>query len=174
MPLTVEFLIDAQVFERILSPWTENLRAIGVTATLRQVDPSQYAQRVNNFDFDVILSAFGLSATPLSGFDQMYASAAADQPGSDNQMGIKSKAIDGLIAKLATVNTRDELVAILKSMDRVLRAGQYSVPSWYTASHKVAHWAIFSWPEKKPDYVFNPETSWWFDADKARTIGYRA
>jgi microcin C transport system substrate-binding protein len=162
------------VFERILSPWVENLKAIGVAATIRQVDPSQYAQRVNNFDFDVILSAFGLSATPLSGFDQFYGSAAADQPGSDNQMGIKSKAIDGLIARLPSVATREQLVAILKSMDRVLRAGRHSVPSWYAADHKVAHWAIFGWPGKKPDYVFNPETSWWFDADKATAIGYKA
>jgi microcin C transport system substrate-binding protein len=173
-PLTIEFLIDAMVFERILSPWVENLKAIGVAATIRQVDPSQYAQRVNNFDFDVILSAFGLSATPLSGFDQFYGSAAADQPGSDNQMGIKSKAIDGLIAKLPSVATRDQLVAILTAMDRVLRAGRHSVPSWYAADHKVAHWAIFGWPGKKPDYVFNPETSWWFDADKATAIGYKA
>ena len=59
-------------------------------------------------------------------------------------------------------------------MDRVLRAGQYSVPSWYSASHRVASWAIFGWPATKPDYVFNPESSWWFDADKAKKIGYRA
>jgi microcin C transport system substrate-binding protein len=89
-------------------------------------------------------------------------------------MGIKSKAIDGLIAKLPSVATRDQLVAILTAMDRVLRAGRHSVPSWYAADHKVAHWDIFGWPAKKPDYVFNPETSWWFDADKATAIGYKA
>jgi microcin C transport system substrate-binding protein len=173
-PLTIEFLIDAAAFIRVLSPWVENLRAIGIEANIREVDGAQYAARVNNFDFDIILGAFGLTPTPLNGFDQLYGSAAADQMGSDNQMGIKSKAIDGLIDKLRSVNNRQELVTILKAMDRVLRAGRYSIPSWYAADHKVAHWAIFGWPEKKPDYVFNPEVSWWFDADKARAIGYRA
>jgi microcin C transport system substrate-binding protein len=173
-PLTVEFLIDAQVFERILSPWVANLKAIGIDATLREVDPSQYADRVNTFDFEMILTAWGFGATQISGFDQIFGSAAADQPGSDNQAGIKSKAVDGLIAQLPKLNTREDLVAIMRSMDRVLRAGQYSVPSWYSADHKVAHWAIFGWPDKKPDYAFSPETSWWFDADKARAIGYRA
>src|SRR5262249_15658933 len=139
-PLTVEFLIDAQVFERILQPWIDNLKAIRVQATLREVDPSQYAQRVNNVDFDAVLTPFGLPATPPSGFDQLYGSAAADQVGSYNQMGIKSKAVDAMIAKLPSVATRAQLVAILKSMDRLLRAGQYSVPSWYAADHKVAHW----------------------------------
>jgi microcin C transport system substrate-binding protein len=173
-PLTIEFLIDAQVFERILTPWMENLKAIGVEASIRQVDPAQYAERLKNFDFDVILSALGLPATPIDGFDQLFGSAAADQPGSYNEMGIKSRAVDGLIEKLRGVTTRAELVAILKSMDRVLRAGHHSIPTWYAADHKVAHWNIFGWPEKKPDYEFNPEDSWWFDADKARAIGYRA
>jgi microcin C transport system substrate-binding protein len=173
-PLTIEMLIDAQVFERVLAPWAENLKAIGVAANIRQVDPAQYAARVNDFDFDVILAAFGFPATPIDGWDQFFGSAAADQRGSYNAMGIKSRAVDGLIEKLRGVSSRTELVAILKSMDRVLRAGRHSIPSWYTADHKVAHWNVFGWPEKKPDYVFNPEVSWWFDADKARTIGYRA
>ncbi len=173
-PLTVEFLIDAAAFIRVLSPWLENLRAIGINASIREVDASQYAGRTNDFDFDVILVAFGLTPTPLSGFDTMYGSAAADQKGSDNTIGIKSKAVDGLIEKLQGVNSRQELVAILRALDRVLRAGRYSIPSWFAADHKVAHWAIFGAPEKKPDYAFNPETSWWFDADKARAIGYRA
>jgi microcin C transport system substrate-binding protein len=171
-PLTVEFLIDAQVFERVLSPYVENLKAIGIAATVRQVDPSQYAQRLNTFDFDVILVAWSFGATPLDGFQQLFGSAAADTAGSDNYAGIKSKAVDGLIDKLKEVETREQLVTLLRALDRVLRAGQYWVPSWYSANHRVAHWDLFGWPEKKPDYAFTPETTWWFDPDKARAIGY--
>ncbi len=173
-PLTIEFLIDAQVFERILSPWVENLKTIGVTATIRQVDPAQYAQRLNGFDFDVVLAAWGFSATPLDGWDNLFGSKAADTSGSDNLAGIKSAAIDGLIAEVKNVAKREELVTLLRAMDRVLRAGYYVVPSWYSASHRVAHWDIFGWPEKKPDYSpFAPETTWWFDGDRARAIGYK-
>ena len=74
--------------------------------------------------------------------------------------------------KLAGVKSRAELVTVLKAIDRVLRAGQYATPSWYLANHRVAHWDIFGWPAKKPDYAFVPETTWWFDRDKAAAIGY--
>ena len=82
------------------------------------------------------------------------------------------QAVDGLLDRLPQVSSRAELVTLLKAVDRVLRAGQYGTPSWYQANHRVAHWDVFGWPAKKPDYAFTPETTWWFDADKATTIGY--
>ncbi len=170
--LDFEFLIDAAVFERVLSPWVANLKRIGIGATIRQVDPAQYQARLNDFDFDVILAAFIMGATPLDGLNQFFGSTAADEPGSRNYAGIKSKAIDGLLDKLAGVASRAEQVAVLKAIDRVLRAGQYATPSWYLANHRVAHWDIFGWPAQKPDYAFQPETTWWFDRDKAAAIGY--
>ncbi len=97
---TIEILIDAQVFERILTPYANNLKALGITATVRQVDPTQYAARLNAFDFDMILEAYGLAATPLDGLAQLFKSTAADQPGSRNYAGIKEPAIDAALAKL--------------------------------------------------------------------------
>jgi microcin C transport system substrate-binding protein len=170
--LDFEFLIDASVFERVLSPWVANLKRIGIGATIRQVDPAQYQARLDDFDFDVILAAFIMGATPLDGLNQFFGSTAADEPGSRNYAGIKSKAIDGLLDRLAGVKSRAELVTVLKAIDRVLRAGQYATPSWYLANHRVAHWDIFGWPATKPDYAFQPETTWWFDTAKAAAIGY--
>ena len=170
--LTFEFLIDAQVFVRVLSPWTANLKRIGVNATIRQVDSAQYQARLNDFDFDVILTAFIMGASPIDGLSQFFGSKAADQPGSRNYAGIKSKAVDGLLDQLPGVKSRAELVTLLTALDRVLRAGQYVTPSWFQPNHRVAHWDIFGWPEKKPDYAFTPETTWWFDSEKATTIGY--
>jgi microcin C transport system substrate-binding protein len=38
--------------------------------------------------------------------------------------------------------------------------------------HRVAHWDAFGWPaKKKPDYGFTPETTWWYDKDKAGKLG---
>ncbi len=170
--LEVEFLINASVFERVLSPWVQNLKRIGVSATIRQVDSAQYQSRLNDYEFDAILARFTLGATPLDGLNQFFGSHAGDQPGSHNYAGIKSQAVDGLLDRLPHVTSRAELVTVLKAVDRVLRAGQYGTPSWYQANHRVAHWDIFGWPAKKPDYAFTPETTWWFDAKKAATIGY--
>jgi microcin C transport system substrate-binding protein len=170
--LDFEFLIDAATFERILSPWVANLKRIGVTATIRQVDSAQYQSRLNDYEFDVILSAFLLGATPLDGLSQFFGSKAGDTPGSHNYAGIKSKAVDGLLDRLPGVTSRAELVTLLKTVDRVLRAGQHGTPTWFQANHRVAHWDIFGWPAKKPDYAFTPESTWWYDTAKATAIGY--
>ncbi len=170
--LAFEFLINASVFERVLSPWVQNLKRIGVAATIRQVDSAQYQSRLNDYDFDVMLMAIGFTATPLDGLAPMFGSHAADTPGTYNYAGIKNKAVDGLIEALKQVNNRKELETTLRALDRVLRAAQYWIPSWYQANHRVAHWDIFGWPAKKPDYAFTPEATWWFDAKKATTIGY--
>ena len=169
--LDFEFLIHASVFERVLAPYVQNLRRIGVRATIRQVDPAQYQSRINDFDFDVMLMAIGFTGTPLDGLAPMFGSRAADIPGTRNYAGIKSKAVDGLVAKLDGVESREELTTILKTLDRVLRAGQYWVPSWYQPDHHVAHWDIFGWPETKPDYGFSVENIWWFDDERAAAIG---
>lgn len=169
--LDIEFLIDASVFERVITPFAQNLRRIGVQASIRQVDPAQYQSRLNDFDFDNILVALSFSATPLDGLPQIFGSRAADTPGTRNYAGIKNKAVDGLLAGLPEVNSREQLTTVLKALDRVLRAGQYWIPSWYLAEHRVAHWNMFGWPAEKPAYAFTPETTWWFDRDKAAAIG---
>ena len=169
--LTIEFLIDAEVFVRALSPYRENLRAIGVDASIRQIDPAQYQSRLNDYNFDIVLMAVSLSPTPLDGLDTLFGSRAADTPGTYNLAGMKEPVVDALIAKVATVASRDELIAITKSIDRILRAKHYWVPAWFQPNHRVAHWDLFGWPPEKPAYAFAPEATWWFDKEKAAAAG---
>lgn len=170
-PLEVEFLIDAVVFERVLAPFVANLKLIGVDAWIRQIDPVQMQSRQNDYDFDVTMSALSLSPTPLDGLQTIFGSRAADTPGTYNLSGIREPAVDALLDRLPSVRDRDELIAITRSIDRVLRAKHYWIPNWYRPDHWVAHWDLFAWTENKPDYAFTPETTWWFDRDKATAIG---
>jgi microcin C transport system substrate-binding protein len=170
-PLTVEFLIDAEVFEKVLSSYGENLRRIGVAFSVRQVDPAQYQVRTDEFDYDVMMVRQSMTPTPLDGLPQFFGSKAADTPGSYNYAGIKDKAIDALLARLPGVQSRAELMALTRAMDRILRASHYWVPNWYQRVHRVAHWDLFGRPEKKPDYAFRPETNWWFDTTRATALG---
>jgi microcin C transport system substrate-binding protein len=170
-PLTVEFLIDGAVFERVLSPYVANLKRIGVEATIRQVDPVQMQARETAYDFDVTMFALSLEATPLDGLQQIFGSQAADTPGTYNYSGIKEPVVDALLARVPGVTNREELVALTRAIDRILRSRHYWVPNWYRPEHNVAHWTIFGWPATKPDFAFAPETTWWFDPDKATAIG---
>jgi microcin C transport system substrate-binding protein len=170
-PFEIEFLIDGAVFERVIAPYTNNLRLIGIDATIRQVDPVQYQSRTNDYDFDITMFAVSLSATPLDGLQQVFSSRAADTPGTYNYSGIKEPVVDKLLAMLSKINSREELIAITRSIDRILRARHYWVPNWYQPNHRVGHWDLFGWPEKKPDYAFTPESTWWFDRERATAIG---
>lgn len=168
---TAEFLINDSIFERSLAPFVGNLKLVGIDASIRLVDSAQYQSRVDEFDFDVVMNRLSLSATPLDGLNLMYGSQAADTPGTNNWAGIKDPVLDALIAQVASVDSRAELVALLRAMDRILRTRHYAIPNWTLASHRVAHWDMFSRPEIKPDYAFTPETTWWYDDAKAAAIG---
>ena len=172
-PFSIEFLTLAdEVYTRFFVPFANNLKALGIDATVRQVDPAQYQSRTESYDFDIVLGAFHFSPTPLTELIQFYNSKSADQPGSNNLAGVREPAIDAALAMLPTVESRGELIAITRVIDRVLRAGHYIVPAWYLANHRLAYWDIFGHPPTKPDYNFAPETTWWFDKDRAAAIGY--
>jgi microcin C transport system substrate-binding protein len=172
-PFEIEFLIDAAVYERVLSPYTQNLKRIGVQASIRQVDPVQYEQRQNDFDYDVIGVALSMGATPLDGLQQFFSSKAADTPGSYNYAGIKEKAVDAILDDFPNIGSRDALIAHTRAIDRVLRARHYWIENWILPVHRVGHWDIFGWPaKKKPDYAFAPETTWWYDKDRAAKLGF--
>lgn len=173
-PFEIEFLIDTSAFERVLTPFVENLRLIGVGATIRQIDPVQYQARQNDFDYDILMMALSLAATPLDGLQQIFGSRAADTPGSYNLAGIKEPAIDAMLDRLPAVRSNEELQAITRVIDRVARSRHYWIANWYLADHRVGHWDYFGWPASKPEFAFQPEITWWFDADRAAAAGYRA
>jgi len=170
--LTIEFLIRAPVFQRVLGNFVTNLKQLNIDATIRLVDPAQFTSRLNDFDFDVVGARFNLGTTPTEEAMQfLLGSDFADLPGSRNYPGIRSSAVDGLITQLKTVGNRDELVTILRALDRVVRPIHAWIPNWYADGHRVAHWDMFGWREPKPEYSFSPETTWWFDEQKATAIG---
>ncbi len=169
-PLEIEFLIYEGTFERVIAPYIQNLQAIGVGATIRRVDSAQYQRRVKAFDFDVVTSRFVMRLTPGMEMRNYWASENANVEGSVNLAGIKDPVIDALLDKVIEAKSRQELVTATRAIDRVLRAGHYWVPQWYKASHHIAHWDKFSYPEKKPKYASGAPDTWWYDAAKAAKL----
>ncbi|MEP7453252.1 extracellular solute-binding protein [Phyllobacterium sp. SB3] len=170
--LSLELLIYAEVFTRSYSPFINNLKAIGVNAYLRLVDPAQYQLRIQNFDFDMIGMAVQLTPTPTrESLEEIFGSKGKDIPGSYNFPGTADPVVDALIAKVSDTKSRDELVSLLRVLDRLLRIRRDWIPNWYSANHPIAYWDMFGFKEPKPDYGFPVETLWWFDEAKAKAIG---
>ena len=168
--LDIEFLIFEASFERVIAPYLKNLQAIGVGATIRRVDSAQYQRRAKAFDFDVVTSRFVMRLTPGNEMRNYWGSENADTEGSVNLAGIKDPVIDALLDKVVEAKSRAELVTATRAIDRVLRAGHYWVPQWYKASHHIAYWDKYSFPEKKPEYSRGAPDTWWYDAEKAAKV----
>ena len=168
--LSLEFLITDPVSERILLPYVKNLEALGISASVRRIDPAQYERRVKSFDFDVVTTRYVLRLTPGTEMRNFWGSEAAKTEGSFNLAGISQPAIDALIARAVEAKSREELLTATRALDRVLRAGHYWVPQWYKAAHNLAYWDKFQRPALKPRYDRGIIDSWWYDADKAAKL----
>lgn len=170
--LSVEILVQDDAFVRIDSPWVENMRAIGIDASIRQVDATQYQARQDQFDFDLLSLALSFTATPTRDeIEQVFHSHAAAINGTNNLPGIADPAVDALIDAVGAAGDREQLTTAIRALDRVLRARLDWIPNWYSANHRAAFWDMFGFKEPKPDYGFPVETLWWFDQDKAAAIG---
>ncbi|WP_420960368.1 extracellular solute-binding protein [Brucella sp. IR073] len=169
-PFTIEFLGNDPTDERIFNPFVENLRRVGIRATVRIVDSAQYEARVRDFDYDVIATIIGQTNSPGNEQREYWGSAAADIKGGRNYSGIRNPAVDKLIDRVIYAKDRDELVAAVRALDRVLLWNYYVVPQWYDDKIHVAIWNKFGMPEKQPDYSGIDPFSWWIDPAKQKAL----
>ncbi len=172
--LDVEFLFFEDAFERIIQPYIENLRKIGVNATARRVDPAQYERRMKSFDFDVTVQRYALRLTPGIELKGYWGSQAAAMDGSQNLSGISDPVIDALIDKVTVAKSREDLVTATRAIDRVLRASHYWVPHWYKPSHNVAYWNRYARPATSAKYDPGVLDTWWYDKAKADALAAKS
>ncbi|HEY7231077.1 MAG TPA: extracellular solute-binding protein [Pseudolabrys sp.] len=171
-PFEVELLTNAPLFERVYLFYKPSLERLGITVSVRTVDQAQYENRLRNWDFDIITFAWGQSLLPGNEQRGYWGSAAADQVGSDNVIGIKNPAVDAIIEKVIYAKTRDELVAAARALDRVLLWNHYVVPQWSYAKLRTARWNRFGRPETMPKYGMAAFPAlWWWDAERAAKTG---
>ena len=165
--LDVEFLMVANSgFARIVQPFIKNLERLGVNGTTREVDPSQYRKRLDEFEFDITTSRKSMSLTPGVELRDYFGSAGAAARGSRNTAGIADPTIDAMIDLIERADSRESLTSAVKALDRVLRAMHIWVPQWSKASHHLAYWDIFDRPKIKPAYDRGVIDLWWIDAEK--------
>ncbi|MGH1419953.1 MAG: extracellular solute-binding protein [Hyphomicrobiaceae bacterium] len=162
----LEFLLFQPTFDRVVLPFIQDLRKIGIEASVRVVDSAQYKRRSDDFDFDIIIGSFGQSHSPGNEQRSFWGSASAKRPGSRNIAGIENPAIDKLIDRLVFAKGREDLVAATRALDRALLANYYVIPQWYYPFDRVAFWNYLSHPKKLPSQ--NPAVlrTWWVDPQK--------
>ena len=168
--MEIEFLLVAPAFERIVGPVVKNMERLGIAARIRIVDPAQYQNRIDAFDFDIVVSTRGQSLSPGNEQRNYWTTASADVPGSGNLAGIEDPVIDELVDLLIRAPSRDTLVAATRALDRVLLRGHYVIPQWHIRSFRLVYWNKFGRPELRPKYGLGFPATWWIDPEKAARL----
>jgi peptide/nickel transport system substrate-binding protein len=155
-----EIVVTTKDQERIALAFSDQLKRAGIDARVRVVDAVQYDRRRLTYDFDMIENRWDQSLSPGNEQAFYWGSAAADQDGTRNYMGVKSAAIDALIAALLKAETREEFVSAVRALDRVLLSGFYVVPLFHLPTQWVARWTYIKHPVTTSLFGYIPET-WW-------------
>lgn len=166
--LRVEILNDSQTFDRVINPYVENLRALGVDAVHARVDDAQYENRRRAHDFDLITAHVGQDFIPGADLQQYFGSGSVGDV--FNAMGLANPAIDALIRQVEEAKTRTELTPRVHALDRALRALVFWVPQWFKATHTVAYFDMYEHPETLPPYTLGELDFWWYNAEKAEKL----
>ena len=161
-PFKVEFLLDEPTFQPHHMPYIKNLGTLGIEANLRVVDPVQARARRDDFDFDLMIERFSFSTVPGDSLRSFFSMQSATTRGSNNLAGISDPVVDALMNEVIAADTRAKLVFAARALDRVIRAGRYWVPQWYSGAHRLAYWDVFGHPAKLPKYIgVGAPDLWW-------------
>lgn len=160
-PLAFEVLLVNPSLERILLPWRTNLAKLGIDLRIRTVDRAQYKARLDQFDYDMILTTLPQSLSP--GYEQhtYFHSSQRDVSGSRNYAGIANPVVDSLVEELLNARTRNRQIAAGRALDRVLLWEHYTIPNWYIDYHRVAHRSTLRSPPTPPYSL--AIRSWWVE-----------
>jgi microcin C transport system substrate-binding protein len=176
-PFTVEILDDQPGMDRLCLPYLQALALLGIQTNFREVDSALYQKRIDNFQFDMTTYIYPPVTIPGAELLRRFGSAAADQVGSENYPGIKSKAVDGLIQDVLKANTLDDLETATRALDRVLINEYLIVPEYYLPNARIGYKTTLGHPDIVPttyqyeDWIIN---YWFVKAPKATTAAQTA
>ena len=171
-PFIFEILIDSAssgAWQRIILPYVRNLKRLGITAVMRAVDATQYKNRIDHYDYDMIVHVWGQSTSPGNEQRYFWGSKAADKAGAQNYAGIKNRVVDALIEKIVEAPDRRKLIAAVKALDRVLLWEYHVVPHWHVPTTRLVYWNKFGKTEKSPMKGVQLMT-WWIDQTKLKNL----
>lgn len=159
-PLSFEIMTQNADQEKLALAYQRFLAALGVRATIRTVDDSQYQSRSQTFDYDVIVKAYPASLSP--GIDQVsyWGSISRDRPGSSNFAGVADPDVDRIIEAMLTARTSEDFRSAVRLHDRMLLSNYYVVPLYHLGEQWVAHSRHIARPDTVPLYGFQFPT-WW-------------
>ncbi|MGI9275735.1 MAG: extracellular solute-binding protein [Endozoicomonas sp.] len=168
-PLSFEFISRSSGTDRYILPFRQQLKSIGVDMKYKVLDASQYYQRIQSRDFDMLEQVLPQTLSPGRELAGYFHSDSATENASGNLPGISNPAVDAILKQLESVSSQQELITLLKNLDRILLWNHYGIPKWYSDFMRIAYRDIFAWPETQPAYTTSFTTWWMKEAPRSLT-----
>lgn len=174
-PFELEILAQDRTLQRLLLPYAESLRLLGIDARSRIVDNVVAINLLRARNYDAYVREHQALNPPLGELHNFFGARAAEMELSGNFAGIRDPIVDALIKHAEQAATLDEAIAACRALDRVLVWGFYHIPLSLPDLERFLYWDKFGRPAgesvAKYEYLVGSSVrvldSWWFDLDKA-------
>ncbi len=170
VPLTFNILLRQGSKEQqgIASIFIKSLERLGITATIETVDNAQFVARLKEYDYDMTWKRWDLSLSPGNEQRYYWGAQGVTTPGTRNYMGMDVPAAEAMIDHMLSTTSREEFVAAVRALDRILTSGRYVIPIYQYSIGRIAHDKALHFPDRLPIYgdrlVWMPEV-WWSQED---------
>ena len=172
-PLTFEFAVSTGAHERMLVPFVDNLKRLGIDAVLRRMENNLMINRLRTYDFDATIRKFYTFRIPHPArLRSQFTSRYADPPNMTNYAGIKDPVVDFLVEKVLSATTEEDMNTAGRALDRVLLWSFYLIPEGFPVGRKLVYWDRFGHPPLGVEYMnwTGFPYLWWFDAAKSARV----
>ncbi|MEX0942640.1 MAG: extracellular solute-binding protein [Pseudomonadales bacterium] len=169
-PFTVNFITNTTALERTLQPYVNNLKRLGIDASIRLMEASQYIHRIGKFDFEATIRSWTQTPIPGTELRNYFGSEAADNHYSRNEAGISDPVVDDLIEKILAAKSYEELVTFARSLDRVMLWNYYILPGFYAPGYRYGYWDKYEKPANQATYRTGFYDTWWYNTDKGARV----
>ncbi len=172
-PFSFEFIISSAEYERMLIPFVENLKRLGVDAILRKVESNLLVNRLRNYDYDATMRKFYTYTIPIPvRLRSQFTSRPAEQPNMTNYAGIKNPAVDFLVEKIADATTEVDMNVAGRALDRVLLWNFYVIPEGHPVGRHLVYWDRFGHPPLGAEHMnwTGFPHLWWLDKEKSARV----
>ncbi|MER0238059.1 extracellular solute-binding protein [Fulvimarina sp. MAC8] len=159
-PLSFEILTQSPEQERMALAFKRTLGRLGIEASIRTVDDSQYQARKTAYDYDMIVTTYSASLSPGAEQVNRWGSDSRNIEGFYNYAGAADPAIDALIKAMVSARSREDFVTAVRAYDRVLVSGHYVIPLFHLPEQRLARWNFIKHPDETPLYGYQLPSFW--------------
>lgn len=155
-----EIILSKPEDEKIVLAYISTLKRLGINARVRTLDSAGFQNRLNGFDYDMILHQWQNSLSPGTEQQLYWGCDINKNPNRLNYPGICNPLIKRVINFLPKVTTYDDLLRQVMVLDRLLIESFLSIPLFYSDVDRIAVNKNVQFPENTPIYGPVIET-WW-------------